>query len=298
MFRKLLISTFIFLQLFAASLAGAQVMASLMESGENVKVSASIKPLQLIAAAITAGTTVNEPGLIIGPAQDPHHPFLRPSERTTLAEADILLWVGPQLEEALAELIEPAAASVINSYALIQESGLTVSGVIDPHVWLSTQNARLIAEALTRELAEIDSGNRQLYENNRNAFFNSLDNLDAEINTALTDLREIPFAVYHNAFRYYQQQYGLNHIASFTENEELQPGIRKVLEVREQLAANNVDCLLLEPSNNPEEISQLTGRDMKLVSIDILGFEYAANKSGYHDFMSGITQSIKTCLQP
>ena len=209
-----------------------------------------------------------------------------------------MLWVGPQLEEALSESIATAAASVINTYALIQENGLTVSGAIDPHVWLSTQNARLIAAALTRELAEKDSGNRQLYENNRNDFFNSLDNLDAEIFATLEGLQEMPFAVYHNAFRYYEKQYGLTHIASYTENEELQPGIRKVLEVREQLADNNVNCLLLEPSNNPEEISQLTGRDMKLVSIDILGFDYAANKTGYRDFMRGITQAIKTCLQP
>ena len=291
MSRKHLISVFIFLQFFVASLAGAQVMG-------GTKVSASIKPRQLIAAAITAGAAVSEPGLIIGPAQDPHHPFLRPSERTTLADAEILLWVGPQLEEALSESIATAAASVINTYALIQENGLTVSGAIDPHVWLSTQNARLIAAALTRELAEKDSGNRQLYENNRNDFFNSLDNLDAEIFATLEGLQEMPFAVYHNAFRYYEKQYGLTHIASYTENEELQPGIRKVLEVREQLADNNVNCLLLEPSNNPEEISQLTGRDMKLVSIDILGYDYAANKTGYRDFMSGITQAIKTCLQP
>ncbi len=298
MSRKVLISVFIFLQFFAASLAGAQVMAGLMKSGESVSVSASIKPLQLIAAAITADAVINEPGLIIGPAQDPHHPFLRPSERTTLAEADILLWVGPQLEEALSESIETAPARVINTYALIQENGMTVTGPADPHVWLSTQNARLIAEALTLELAERDTVNRQLYENNRNNFFNSLDSLDAEINTALAGLQEIPFAVYHNAFRYYEQQYGLSHIASYTENEELKPGIRKVLEVRELLADNNVNCLLLEPSNNPEEISQLTGREMKLISIDILGFDYAANKTGYRDFMSGITQAIKTCLQP
>lgn len=298
MSRKHLISVFIFLQFFAASLAGAQVMAGLMESGESVSVSASIKPLQLIAAAITADAVINEPGLIIGPAQDPHHLFLRPSERTTLADAEILLWVGPQLEEALSESIATAAASVINTYALIQENGLTVNGAIDPHVWLSTQNARLIAAALTRELAEKDSGNRQLYENNRNDFFNSLDSLDAEIFATLEGLQEMPFAVYHNAFRYYEKQYGLTHIASYTENEELQPGIRKVLEFREQLADNNVNCLLLEPSNNPEEISQLTGRDMKLVSIDILGFDYAANKTGYRDFMRGITQAIKTCLQP
>ena len=286
---KLLLTGFICLQIYAAGFVSAQTTT-------DVRVSASIKPLQLIAAAITADVA-SAPGLIIGPAQDPHHPFLRPSERNTLAEADILLWVGPQLEAALTESIESTSAAAINAYALSEENGLTFEELVDPHVWLSTENARLIAESLTRKLSERDTNNRQLYENNRDEFLNSLDSLDTEINSSLSGLRQNPFAVYHNAFRYYERQYGLKHIASYTENEELQPGIRKVLEVRESLAANDVNCLLLEPANNPEEIAQLTGREMNLVSIDILGFDYAVNKTAYFDFMRGITESIKECLQ-
>lgn len=288
MSRKVLISVLILFTLAISTLVNAQPV-----------VSASIKPLQLIAAAITSNATeINESGLIIGPAQDPHHPFLRPSERRTIYEADILLWVGPQLEAALADLMDPASAVVIGAYDLTQENGLAVTDAIDPHVWLSTQNTRFIAEALTRELVILDAVNRQLYQNNLAEFLTSLDSLDAEINSSLAGLKQIPFAVYHNAFRYYENQYGLAHTASYTENEELQPGIRKIIEVRESLEANNVSCLLLEPANNPEEIAQLTGRDMELVSIDILGFDYAASKNGYRDFMLGVTESIKKCLQP
>ena len=288
MSRKVLISLLFFAQLAICTLVNAQPV-----------VSASIKPLQLIAAAITADITAyNEPELIMGPAQDPHHPLLRPSERRAMYEADILLWVGPQLEAALADVVNQSSSTIIHAYELTQDKGLAIPGVIDPHVWLSTQNARQIAAALAEQLLVLDAGNYQNYSKNLNEFNNSMNELDADINSTLEQLIDIPFAVYHNAFSYYEHQYGLEHIASYTENEEMQPGIRKVMEVREILAANNVSCLVLEPSNNPEEISQLTGRDMNLVSIDILGFDYAANKTGYRDFMLGITQSIKECLQP
>lgn len=287
MLRNVLIRVIFFSQLIFCASLNAQPI-----------VSASIKPLQLIAAAITSGVEgVKAPSLIIGQSQDPHHPFLRPSERRKIYEADILLWIGEQLEGALADLMDPTSSSIISAYDLSQEYGLAVTDAIDPHVWLSTQNTRLIAEALTQELVILDAGNRQLYQNNLDEFLASLERLDAEINTTLADLKQMPFAVYHNAFRYYEKQYGLTHIASYTENEELQPGIRKIIEVRESLEANNVSCLLLEPANNPEEIAQLTGRDMELVSIDILGFDYAADKNGYRNFMLGITESIKRCLQ-
>ena len=273
----------------------------IIESNAQPTVSASIKPLQLIAAAITADAEfAEEPGLIIGPAQDPHHPFLRPSERHTLYEADVLLWIGPQLEAALADIIDSNAPSVINVYELIEEAGLTIEvegGIADPHVWLASRNSRLIAAALSQKLIELDPAQGPLYEENLRQFQSTMDALDSEINSALQGLKGQPFAVYHNAFSYYEKQYGLMHTASFTENEELQPGIRKVMQIRESLEANDVFCLLLEPSNNPDEIRQLTGRDMNLVSIDILGFDYAVNKTAYRDFMRGITQAIKQCLQ-
>ncbi len=109
MSRKVLISVFIFSLCVISSLSVAQPT-----------VSVSIKPLQLISAAITAGINdLSEPGLIIGPEQDPHHPFMRPSERRTLYDADILLWVGPLLEAALEDLTKQSSASVINAYELI-----------------------------------------------------------------------------------------------------------------------------------------------------------------------------------
>ncbi|MEY3659664.1 MAG: hypothetical protein RLZZ169_489, partial [Pseudomonadota bacterium] len=51
---------------------------------------ASIKPLQLLAAAITDG--VSEPQLVLGASEDPHHAALRPSQRRALQAADLVLW--------------------------------------------------------------------------------------------------------------------------------------------------------------------------------------------------------------
>ena len=126
----------------------------------------------------------------------------------------------------------------------------------------------------------------------------ALYSLDLEIARSLTGLENIPFAVYHNAFQYYEKQFGLRHIVSFTGNEEIQPGIRKVLEIRASLSANNVSCLLLEPANNPNEITQLSGRSMRMHSIDVLGFDYAPGPTAYSAFMSELTKSISECLQP
>lgn len=276
----------------------ASLLLSCATSAQPV-VSASIRPLQLIAAAITDG--LSEPTLIIGAGQDPHHPALRPSERQKLADADILLWVGPNLESAFTDLIAGTDArrtTVITAYDLITAAGLAIADSNDPHIWLATDNSRLLAQALTRQLAELDAPNQSAYEKNLTDFLAAMDMLDGEIEGLLDSVKGNPFAVYHNAFQYYEKQFGLQHVASFTENEEVQPGIRKVLEIRQLLQANEVACILLEPGNNPAQIRQLTGMEMQMVSIDVLGFDYGLSKSGYAEFMQGLSLSIAGCLEP
>src|SRR5687768_8381059 len=83
-YRKLLVVGFCLLFFAATAVSAAP------------QVAASIKPLQLIAEAITDG--VSTPELILSNSQDPHNAALRPSDRLTLAQADIVLWVGPMLE--------------------------------------------------------------------------------------------------------------------------------------------------------------------------------------------------------
>ena len=259
------------------------------------QVSASIKPLQMIALAITEG--VSEPTLIIGAGQDPHHPALKPSERQKLADADLVLWVGPSLETAFTQLLDRNSSAVITAYDLIVEAGLATTDSNDAHIWLSTENSRVIAQALTAKLVELDVLNQEVYEKNLADFFVALDLLDNDIENLLSDLSNNFFAVYHNAFTYYEKQFALQHVASFTDNEEVQPGIRKIMEIREILSAFEVSCLLLEPANNADEIRQLTGREMNMVTIDVLGAAYPLTKIAYTDFMRDMSELIKRCIE-
>lgn len=284
MLRLFTLSLFLMLQTLASCVVYAQP-----------QVSASIKPLQMIALAITEG--VSEPTLIIGAGQGPHHPALKPSERQKLADADLVLWVGPSLETAFTQLLDRNSSAVITAYDLIVEAGLATTDSNDAHIWLSTENSRVIAQALTAKLVELDALNQEVYEKNLADFFVALDLLDNDIENLLSDLSNNFFAVYHNAFTYYENQFALQHVASFTDNEEVQPGIRKIMEIREILSAFEVSCLLLEPANNADEIRQLTGREMNMVTIDVLGAAYPLTKIAYTDFMRDMSELIKRCIE-
>ena len=94
----LLISTgFLLFTLFNSAHAGSQA--------ENPgKIVVTIKPLYSLVAQLTEG--VEEPVLLMKQMQSPHHYTMRPSERRLLADARIIIWIGPQMESYLSKIIK------------------------------------------------------------------------------------------------------------------------------------------------------------------------------------------------
>lgn len=185
----------------------------------------------MIAAEIMSG--VGESTLLMGPGSDPHHYSMRLSERRMLANADIILWVGSTMELPLADLVDQLdarmlAASELPDMHLIEN---------DAHLWLDPENAILIAQALAEALIEVDSANADEYVRNLSSFKTSLNLVDKKV-AALFNQQLGPFAVYHNAFSYFEQHYGLQHAVSLTSNEALKPGIQQVQKFHRRFRAN------------------------------------------------------------
>ncbi len=73
----------------------------------DIEVVTSIKPVHSLVAAVMDG--VGEPGLILQGAGSPHTYSLRPSQARMLAGADVIFWVGPNLEAFMAKPLESLA---------------------------------------------------------------------------------------------------------------------------------------------------------------------------------------------
>lgn len=273
-------------------IAGLCCLLSLPASAQP-KVSATIKPLQFIAAAITDDTE-----LLLNSVQNPHHYALRPSERRALDQAQLLLWVGPQLEAFLSGIMHELDAELITTIELADLHRLSLVGAVDPHIWLDTFNARIIARELSLKLGEWDPANGERYRQNLQAFENELDTLDKAIEQQLGKIKGQSYGVYHNAFQYFEKQFGLQHIVSFTDNEELRPGIRKLLGIRAELEQHEVNCILLEPSVNIGQLSSIIESDsMHYESFNVLGNDIAVGKNAYITLMQELADALVSCLR-
>lgn len=80
-------------------------------AGAVPRVTTDILPVQSIVAAVMQG--VGEPGVILPPGADPHSYALRPSDAQSLSDADLVVWVGPDLTHWLADPIASLAPGAV-----------------------------------------------------------------------------------------------------------------------------------------------------------------------------------------
>lgn len=93
---------------------------------------------------------------------------------------------------------------------------------VDPHVWSSTVNARIMAANALKALTEIDPAGRSVYQQNYNSFISHLDSLDTEIKGLIGAARQpVSFNIWHPSLSYFSRDYGIRQISLSPEGKEL-----------------------------------------------------------------------------
>jgi zinc transport system substrate-binding protein len=97
-------------------------------------------------------------------------------------------------------------------------------GILDPHVWLSPPLVQILAKNILDGLVAVDPTHRTHYQANYKAFIDELDTLDAQIRAVFSEKGEnVEFMVFHPAWGYFAQAYGLRQISVEMEGKEPKP---------------------------------------------------------------------------
>jgi len=286
-------------------LACVMVMHSL-HSIAQPSVVTSIKPLQLIAAAVMDG--VAQPAVLIPSNQSPHHYVLRPSDVARVSNADVLLWIGEPLETYLASLLSDVdhgttvleAASLDGMQLLAPGGGpwQEAESRYDAHLWLNSENGVEIAGRLTAALVERDAANAARYRANLEQFRTLMNATQAQIATRLAAMAGIDYGVFHDGIQYFEQQFGLRHQFVVAPDHENQPGIRHLMDVQAAIAQRPPVCLLEDINTSIATVNTvLEDFPVLRVRIDPLGDALAVDKQGYALLLTSLTDAFETCLQ-
>jgi zinc transport system substrate-binding protein len=280
------------------------------------RVVASIAPLHSLVAAVMADA--GTPSLLLRGGESPHTFSLRPSDAQMLNDADILFWIGPALELPLARILPNLGVS--RNVALLDAPGLTVlpsrhlhpvephkqnprrasagadSG-IDPHIWLSTKNAATMVDEITRRLAELDPAQAALYRSNAALLRRQLRALDEELAARFSVIRG-NYAVFHDAYQYFERDHSLSPVAIMTTHPERSPGAASLREFRATLVDQEVDCIFSEPQFQPRLVTMLSeGLPVRHAVLDPLGAEIPPGPKAYLQMMRSMADALTDCIR-
>ena len=292
--------------------------ACALSAQAEVRLLTSIKPLQLIAAAVQDGA--GQPDVLLPPGASPHQYALRPSDVRRVREAELFYWIGPDLEGFLSRVLEGrdkpnVAVQTLPGLQLRhfeavhdehEEEGHDEHehdhdhrpGSLDAHLWLLPANARVIAAHMAVDLAAADPANAVRYQANLKAFEGRLDQLDAKLKARMAGVAGKPFFVFHETFDYFEAAYGLSHSGVFSVASEVQPGARHVAAMRERLQKAGPSCVFSEPPARPRLAETLTaGLSVRMAELDALGTNVPVAADGYETLLQNLGDGLAGCLE-
>ena len=276
------------------------LMSSAGEEQGGFRVVVTIKPVHSIVAGLMAGA--GEPELLIDDTRLPHEFTPSPEQQQRLAQADLLFWVGPELETALVDTIDRLDSGT-EAIELLSHSGLKVlpsrhhPQQRDPYFWLDNRNLMIILDDMARLLQQMDAKRAHLYERNRKTVLERLARIDREYEYGYRGMKAGLGVQYHDTLQYFEQAYALKILDRVAGSPAQPPSAAGLLRVRERIVSGEAVCLLSEQGFPNEHLSLLTqDSGVNLGVLKTLGVGLKAGPDLYFELMDHNTDEIKRCL--
>lgn len=120
-------------------------------------------------------------------------------------------------------------------------------GSENPHVWVSIDLHIHQIEEITHKLSEIDSGNKEKYEQNAKTYIAKLETLSEQMHSELDLLPNKDIITFHEAFHYFAEEFGLNVKAVIEREPGTSPSAREVASIIETVREYDVSAIFVEP---------------------------------------------------
>ena len=295
------------------------------------RVVATIPPLQSLAAIAMEG--VGFPDVLLSGGETPHSFALRPSHSRMLSSADIVIRVGDGFEGFLRKPLQSLArrATVLqldslagldlypyrqtdghddkehdtrreagedHGHAHEHDHGHDHGQGIDPHLWLHTGNAIAILKAISGALSKADPENAPVYKGNAARGAIRLRALKLELDRMMSPVRDRPYFVFHDAWQYFDREFGLRGGGAIAISPERKPGARRLAEVRERIRSTGARCVFAEPQFPPALVETvIRGTAARLAVLDPLGAGLENGSDQYFRLMRNLANGISSCLK-
>jgi zinc transport system substrate-binding protein len=231
---------------------------------------------------------------LVPAGREPHVFEPGPKQMTELSKTDMYFTIGLPFEKILLPKIR---TSFTNLQIVHTEKGITYrqmkhdhvshdddtdhedeaeTGSVDPHIWLGISEVKIQLKNILSALIAFDPHGKAYYESNYALFIQEIDLLYARLKKTLEPLKEKRFFVYHPAFGYFADEFGLEQFPIEIEGKE--PGARQLTRIIDMVKKEKVKVIFVQQQfsrRNATIIAEHTG--CVVIPIDPLKKEWLEN---------------------
>ena len=276
------------------------------------RVIADIAPVHGLVARVMMG--IGTPVLLVEPGASAHDFSLSPSSTKALAQAAAVFWVGEPLTPWLKRPIENVAknaksvellslsekfllpARTSQKHAHNHQHGHSLED-FDAHAWLDPKIASYWLKIIAESLSVIDPKNSAKYRENADVGQLQIETGLMELSKQLVPLKDMPVAVYHDAYQYLEHRFNLKFLGAIADGDATPPSARRVSELRKRINQYEAFCILTEPQYPSQLIQSISSRNhVRHGIIDPLGKDIPIGPGFYTAFLKSIGNSLSSCM--
>jgi len=273
----------------------------------SVGVFVSIAPQKYFIQKI-GGNLVNV-SILVPVGADPHTYEPKPRQMVELSKSVLYFAVGIDFEKAWLKKIaatypkmriihtDEGIAKIPMTDQHQQEGsihkndkkGQQHDGAPDPHVWLAPAPVKVQAAHILKALIEADPKNRLPYTAGYDAFLKELDALDGELKALFAGRKGEPFMVFHPAWGYFAEAYGLQQVPVEIEGKE--PKAAQLQSLIRRARERGVKVVFVQPQLSAKS-AEMVAREIggQVVRVDPLAENWIAN-------MREVARKFRAALQ-
>jgi zinc transport system substrate-binding protein len=222
---------------------------------QKLRIYTSVLPQKYFVDRIGGNTVEVEAMVQKGFSPGTYEP--KPEQMTALADSAAFFRIGAPFEQVWLGKI-----AAVNPSMKIVDTTKGVSRIpsgkgFDPHIWLGPEAVKIQVQNIRDALIELNPADKPLYETNCTAFISEVESLQTELKKRFSTLKVRAFVVYHPAWSYFAQDFGLEQIA--VEKNGQEPNAGDLAELVKKVQALNLKLVIVHPEFSTRAAEILAG---------------------------------------
>lgn len=265
-----------------------------VETKKRLQISVSIASIQWLVDQI--GADLVQTQSLTSSGDDPHTYEPTPNQMTAIAESDLYLTVGVEFEEvwipkfvaanknlAIIDISEGVERMLLDDH---EDEDLSEGKHdqeehhhkgYDPHIWLSPERMKQIADNITATLIQFDPENAAVYQANLQKILLVINDVEAKLDDLLASPIRKQFLMVHPSLGYLAESYGLTMLTVEIDGQEPSPSqLAEIMRLSKEYGIHTLFNQLGTSPVNAQTLANQAGIS-QIFEIDPMQYDWQAN---------------------